>query len=449
MPPSTLAPTLTRPIHYLGSKLRIVESVREVVQRVDTTQGPVCDLFSGSGTVSRALSTSRTVISVDTQEYSRVLCSALLQPAYLDKSAIEAYLREAFCSEHAERLWWAIQPMITHEANCRLDAELGQVEPLCELLEKGSLTVFERNPTGIGAGALRESMLETLSRMLSAGIHEKKQGLVMRYFGGVYFSYRQACELDMLLRAVHIFPALAHDTIRAAVLSTASDLVNTVGKQFAQPIRPRNPDGTPKAALARRIARDRDIDGVSLFKKWIVRYLSLPQLDAGHQAWRCDFREALLKLSGKVSIVYADPPYTRDHYSRFYHVLETLCLYDFPPVSTVRVGHSDFISRGVYRAGRYQSPFCIKSKAPDAFSDLFAGVRRLGVPLVLSYSPFAKETGARPRLVSISELVRLASQWFPSVEVITPGRIAHSKLNRVELNKPSSSSAEKLLICKP
>src|SRR4030042_2259461 len=67
-----------RPIHYLGSKLRIVNSICEVVGKIDPSGGPVCDLFAGSGTVSREFSTSRTVIAVDIQEYSRVLCSALL-----------------------------------------------------------------------------------------------------------------------------------------------------------------------------------------------------------------------------------------------------------------------------------------------------------------------------------------------------------------------------------
>src|SRR3974390_731278 len=71
---------IARPIHYLGSKLRIVHLVQEVLDEIDPLRGPVCDLFAGSGTVARGLSRSRKVISVDIQEYSRVLCSALLNP---------------------------------------------------------------------------------------------------------------------------------------------------------------------------------------------------------------------------------------------------------------------------------------------------------------------------------------------------------------------------------
>jgi len=449
LPQAPFVLPITRPIHYLGSKLRIVDSVRELVDKVDPFHGPVCDLFSGSGTVSLALSDSRTVTAVDAQEYSRVLCSALLHPARLTKEALDLYLEKACWSEHARRLSWAIEPMVAHEARCRQDAEAGRVEPLCELLENASLILFEQNPKRIEDPTLSLAMTETVSRMHEAELSRMRSGLVMRYFGGIYFSYLQASQLDMFLEGVGSLPRSARNTVVAAILSTASDLVNTVGKQFAQPIRPRSSDGSPKPGLAERVARDRDADAIAVFGKWVVRYLALPPSEKRHRVWRCDYREALNKLKGKVSVVYADPPYTRDHYSRFYHVLETLCLRDFPAVSTVRINNADLMSRGVYRAQRYQSPFCVKSKAPEAFSALFSGVRRLGVPLILSYSPYKKETGARPRLVSIKELVELAQKSFRSVEAITPARMSHSKLNRVEKNKPVTYVAETFLVCEP
>ena len=70
-----------RPIHYLGSKLRFVDFIRSTIDTVDSTGGYVCDLFAGSGTVSKYLSNTRPVISVDIQEYARVICSALLNPS--------------------------------------------------------------------------------------------------------------------------------------------------------------------------------------------------------------------------------------------------------------------------------------------------------------------------------------------------------------------------------
>ena len=69
-----------RPIHYLGSKLRILDTIGETVNSVSPGNGRICDLFSGSGTVSRYFSHSRPVTAVDIQEYSRVLCTAVLMP---------------------------------------------------------------------------------------------------------------------------------------------------------------------------------------------------------------------------------------------------------------------------------------------------------------------------------------------------------------------------------
>src|SRR5262245_8638935 len=70
-----------RPIHYLGSKLRLVEPLRLALDQVDPSRGRCVDLFAGSGTLSAALSAYRDVTAVDIQEYSRVLCSAVLNPA--------------------------------------------------------------------------------------------------------------------------------------------------------------------------------------------------------------------------------------------------------------------------------------------------------------------------------------------------------------------------------
>ena len=82
-----------RPIHYLGSKLRLVNSIRNFLHDLDPTSGTVCDLFAGSGTVSIALSSERNVVAADVQEYSRVLCTALLKPALLTDWIISHLLR--------------------------------------------------------------------------------------------------------------------------------------------------------------------------------------------------------------------------------------------------------------------------------------------------------------------------------------------------------------------
>lgn len=446
---SSAPPAITRPIHYLGSKLRIVNQICELLDRLDPSYGPVCDLFAGSGTVSKALSLKRDVIAVDIQEYSRVLCSAILNPAECDLDSVEDFVRGISSSDHFKILSWALEPLVNFEEKCLSMASTGDLEPLCDLLENGSLISFERSACHTTNSLLFVAIKDVESRLRKVQLIDSPSSLVTRYFGGIYFAYSQACQLDVLLEAVANLPASQRDTFLAAILSTASEIVNTVGKQFAQPLRPRSPSGKPKADLFELVSRDRSSKVMDLYKSWLKRYVTVPKTGRAHMAIRQDYREALKNLKGEVKIVYADPPYTRDHYSRYYHVLETLCLRDNPRISIVRVNGQDCISRGIYRVDRHQSPFCIHSKAPTAFAALFAGVRSLEVPLVLSYSPYENDNGSRPRLMTIKQIEELARTYFRRVEMCRAGRIAHSKLTSSEKTVGISYNAEILFVCEP
>jgi adenine-specific DNA methylase len=162
-----------------------------------------------------------------------------------------------------------------------------------------------------------------------------------------------------------------------------------------------------------------------------------------------DYLDALDLINEDIRVVYADPPYTRDHYSRFYHVLETICLRDNPRISTTFINGKTNISRGIYRQNRHQSPFCIISKAVSAFEGLFKKVRRLESSLVLSYSPFDKDKKARPRLLTIDELENIAKQYYKKVRIFSVGDFSHSKLNCSDKNFDISYNAELLIICEP
>ena len=82
-----------RTVHYLGSKLRILEFIKQLVDELDPEKSGVCDLFSGSGSVSQYLSSERKAISVDIQEYSNVVCNALLNP--ISDNFIRAFTESA------------------------------------------------------------------------------------------------------------------------------------------------------------------------------------------------------------------------------------------------------------------------------------------------------------------------------------------------------------------
>jgi adenine-specific DNA-methyltransferase len=149
----------------------------------------------------------------------------------------------------------------------------------------------------------------------------------------------------------------------------------------------------------------------------LLAYTPAKMPDKRHLATSLDFRDCLDVFEG--GLVYADPPYCFVHYSRFYHALETLVLYDYPELQKI----NGTVVKGRYRENRHQSPFCIKSKVSAAFSDLFDGVRKTSSNLVMSYS----NTG----MISIDEIESLALTHFPNskLELVTTNH-QHMTLGR-------------------
>lgn len=437
-----------RPIHYLGSKLRLTSAIVDALDGADATRGPVLDLFAGSGTTALALAGHRRVIASDIQEYSRVICSALLssRPTSADIVATFAERLQAG-SPLLTALRESLEPLVQFERDALRAARRGEADAICCVLEHGSILAAERGLLGHGSPDLQRSLKEVMRRLEQAGLAASPVATTVRYFGGAYFSYAQAVELDCLAAlAQEAMPAALADVFTAALLSTASDIVNTVGKQFAQPIRPKNKQGAIKQHLLTKIDRDRQLDVRATFLAWLRQYALHRAPESGHVAARADYREALTKFAGQYSVVYADPPYTRDHYSRFYHVLETMARRDNPAIARNPGAPDNQLSRGLYRDDRHQSPFCIRSQAPGAFRELFRLASQAKAQMVLSYSPF--QSGAHPRLMQVDALIDLARNFYTTVELERVDGVSHSKLNHSSLNFDVPSEAEVLIVCR-
>jgi adenine-specific DNA methylase len=437
-------PNSFRTIHYLGSKLRVLEFIKQVVDDLDSERNGICDLFSGTGTVSQYFSSERKVVSVDIQNYSNIICSALLAPktdifirnftAILDNSKFIAEYLKVF------------EPLITLEDSLINGTLNLNLESVCNFLENASLYAYLSNEENNNLlPELKEAFEKTEANLKK---YKKNSFIATKYFGGIYFSFRQSVLLDAIISEIDKTDAQYHHTLLASLLSTASDIVNTVGKQFAQPIRPRNKNSQPKKELIKQLRKDRNIGVLDLFNNWLNKYLNNHTTEYNHQIFKVDYKVALRNLEDDVRIVYADPPYTRDHYSRFYHGLETISLRDFPTISKTRIGGKERLSRGLYREEREQSDFCIKSKAPKAFEEMFKLVAEKDKILILSYSPYDKSKGAHPRVVELELLEEMAKLYFDFVEIRSIGKFSHSKLNRTDLHLDADDSAEVLIICR-
>ena len=383
-----------RTLNYLGSKLRLLDFIEDKVLDVTPREAGICDLFAGSGCVSRKLSRLHPVVSCDIQGYSKVIGNALLHKFDLMDKTIEDFFK-SLDNEYANKLREAFAPLIKLEQDA-IDSK--NIEMLTCILEHGSLEVFniEHN-----LSCLSDQLVVVCKTLKKDGLDDVRS-LISRYYGGVYFSYKQAVEIDIILENIHrLVSEENRDLFLAALLSTASDVVDTVGKHFAQPIKARDSKGNIKVTVYNKAVKDKTIDVVALYREWLLKYKNLCKSDFQHITMLGDYEQCLKALPDNVKTVYADPPYTRDHYSRYYHVLETLTLRDTPKISTVTIHGSTHVSNGIYREDRHQSPFCIKSKAPDAFRKMFELTASTGRKLLLSYSPYDETKKTHPRVVTM------------------------------------------------
>ena len=220
--------------------------------------------------------------------------------------------------------------------------------------------------------------------------------LFAKFYSGTWWSAEQCVWIDAIRQVAEDYKNdISYDLILSSLMYAMAYTSQGTG-HYAQ-----YRDANTEPSM-RDILRYRKREVKSYFKKkFNEAFTSLPKVtsDLEHVVTSLDFKECLQNFEG--GTIYADPPYCFVHYSRFYHALETLVLYDYPKIQK----KSGVTVKGRYREERHQSPFCIKSQVKTAFSDLFIGVKKSNSNLVLSYS----NTG----MITMNEIDELARIHFP------------------------------------
>jgi hypothetical protein len=177
--------------------------------------------------------------------------------------------------------------------------------------------------------------------------------------------------------------------------------VYSPGKHFAQPHRVR--EGKDLAFHAKRALSDRSVDIVQEFLA-AAQLMDRSARASRERHWAeqrlvGDVKPEDIKARGTTT-VYADPPYTAQQYSRFYHLLETLVT-GVPPVLQLVNGK---VTRGLYPQGRYLSPFSSRRQAPGAFRKFIETARKADANLVVSYSAGIGKATGNARMVSLEDM---------------------------------------------
>lgn len=330
----------------MGTKHDLAGHVGKVIATCQP--GQLLDVFAGMGSVAESHAGKRQVWTNDVQRF-----------AYL---ASRCRFTDAGVPPQESKFRDAAQPLF--DANMSLLREQNALAwcAATKLIKAETFREFDALFTTVGQDTVR---------------HEDAYGCFICTYGNAYFSLTQAAEIDSIRYALDMLLgrgvisraefdwgllALGHASLRVA---------NTTG-HFAQFL-------TPSVANFRRVVQQ---FARGVFNEWLtsvrkIQPIGTAEWRKSNWATRSD-SESLLRgvpnLNG-LGVVYCDPPYTDDQYSRFYHVWETLVLYDYPSVT----------GQGRYRPGRFTTDFSLRSKVSDAFRSLIGKVAATGADLVLSY----------------------------------------------------------------
>lgn len=369
-------------IKYMGSKKPILDFIISAIHEVHLDGHPVCDLFAGSCSISAALRTKYDFFSNDIQAYSQILASLYFSnlTAYSYKEIISRI--DPLVTSHVQWFRDHYAELFVNYANSITLEEYQKIESRQrELYETG---VFDPN-------------------------HDH---LFTKYYSGTYWSFEQCVWIDALRKAADSFKGeQTFYAIMASVMYGMSYTTQSTG-HFAQ-----YRDGDTQKAML-NILTYRRKNFYLLFKrklKALMDNLVVPVKTLTTST--LSYEDCLATVIPEGTTVYADPPYAPVHYSRFYHALETLVKYDYPPIE----------HKGRYRTDRHQSPFSQKTNALEAFGKLYAGVIEKKSQLILSYS----DSG----VAGIEEIKQLAVAKFDAADYEVSVRTLdhkHSTMGRFE-----------------
>lgn len=317
---------------YMGSKRSMLANgLGEALQAATTDVTRIIDLFTGSGAVAHhaAERFDCEVIANDLQKFAGALADAVISRT-----------EESTASE-----WW---PQWQSSALFRASS--------CELWTRAQL-LQSRLPTLTPQEAARKA------RKLC---EEAPARSVTLAYGGYYFSPLQSLWFDHL-RATLPRKRECRVIALAALIQAASKCAASPG-HTAQPF------------------KANDTAGRYLIESWLrdVPQTTLDYATAlGRRRSRrkgrsfCTDALALAKTVKPGDLVFIDPPYSAVHYSRFYHVLETLA----------RGGTSKVSGEGRYPPAkdRPMSDFSVASKSAGALRDLLKVIADNGAKALVTF----------------------------------------------------------------
>ncbi|RUR36654.1 DNA adenine methylase [Vreelandella populi] len=433
---------IIRPIQYLGSKLRSISPIIEFAQKNLNPSSTVLDIFTGTSVVAQAFANiGMNVIASDVMGYSYHFSRSLLGSAngshFRNPESFFAYIDSHLDFNLIQK---AYGDWIKRERDA---VNSSDAESLFKV-SRDIPQIWRR----LGQTPEQVYLFDNLSKLKGQKI-STIPGIVSTHYAGTYFGIFQSQMLDTIrieTEKGYITGELSdwdYSASITALLFAASSASFTPGKHFAQ-----YHQITDKKDLAfhkKRILLDRSVDISEKYKEMLERIWSrAAKNNPNHVPIKKSMEELCQDNSdlSSVDLVYADPPYTAQQYSRFYHVPEIISEYRVPNLQVFR----GKITKGLYDNSRFNSRFSSKRSSPKAFEDLASLSRGIDSDLVISYSESAEHSTGNSRMIDLDSLKTICRKYFP---VVRDERLEHSyrQFNSSNSAVVSRSDDEVLLVC--
>ena len=308
--------------YYMGSKKMLGAFLIEAISRYLPPEGIVIDLMCGSGAASQAFSTNWPTYASDAQYFSRYLAK-VQGKGMSEKRAIDVLnnIVPYFKKNVAELDTYFNGLLEKEDIFFHSNIDIRLLEEYKAFIKESSC--YPKNESLLGW-------------QLSKEVDKRKNNptlnpycLFTTYFANIYFGLRQSVEIDSIRYAIDQLddPSDKIWTL-GALISTLSSLGSGYAAQFAQP---REPTLKKLPFLIEKRAR-------SVMHEFSVIFTTLAKesersfhsIDILPGPWEETLLEAETIIQGQNVVVYLDAPYKRDEYSRYYHLLETAVIYNYP-----------------------------------------------------------------------------------------------------------------------
>lgn len=377
------------PIKYMGSKRSLAPKIASRISR-SHPNATVLDVFSGMCAVGTELVSRHPLYTNDIHAFAETVARAL----FVSGDAVPDSKEMSRLLAAFERNKRALQSTVGR----RLRRERRAIESVND--PRGWLKLHDFTNR-----ELKQLVPRELDGLDSLELYRKKPKrfpyrLATSYYASAYFSLDQSIEIDSLRYAIDQSSNKFRSRYLFALIHAVSHCTSTPG-HFAQFLVPRDRVNTKFISKIRQR---------SVLTRFLSALVSFPAVDCfarkKNRVFRADATALLKRHKNDFPnnlIIYADPPYSKAQYSRYYHVLESLVLYDYPECD----------HKGRYRDDRFQTNFSRRAGVVGAMTDFVAAAAELGAPLYLSYPRNGLLSDAGGNLRSILEdhykIVRLVA----------------------------------------